>query len=127
MPAFGPALPSVTSAENLPFRERMILTKLRLAAAFLAASLKVLSPGSVYSEPRSVNHFGRTGKDAVIVHVAGYGPTDTRYFDPANETEAAIEEVIRRRGDYCFGGSSGTPTAASSLVASSAATSSLGV
>ena len=52
---------------------------------FDAKSLKVLPPGSVYSEPGSVNHFGRTDRDAVIVHVVGYGPTDTHYFDPANE------------------------------------------
>ena len=48
-------------------------------------ALKVLPPGSVYSEPGSQNHFARTGSDAVVVHICGFGPTDTRYFDPANE------------------------------------------
>jgi quercetin dioxygenase-like cupin family protein len=48
-------------------------------------SLKALPPGSVYSEPGGVNHFARTGEDAVIVHICGDGPTDTRYFDPKNE------------------------------------------
>jgi quercetin dioxygenase-like cupin family protein len=48
-------------------------------------SLKALPPGSVYSEPGGVNHFARTGEDPVIVHICGYGPTDTRYFDPNNE------------------------------------------
>jgi hypothetical protein len=48
-------------------------------------SLKALPPGSVYSEPGGVNHFARTGEDPVIVHFCGYGPTDTRYFDPNNE------------------------------------------
>lgn len=52
---------------------------------FDARSLKRLPPGSVYSEPAAHTHFARTEKDAVIVHIAGYDPTDTRYFDPANE------------------------------------------
>ncbi len=47
--------------------------------------LKRLPPGSVYSEPSGVNHFTRTADDAVIVHISGYGPTDTRYFDPMND------------------------------------------
>src|SRR5271166_5169057 len=52
---------------------------------FDARSLKRLPPGSVYSEPAAHTHFARTEKDAVIVHIAGYGPTDTHYFDLANE------------------------------------------
>jgi len=52
---------------------------------FNEKSLKRLPPGSVYSEPGGVNHFARTADDPVIVHVSGYGPTDTRYFDPAND------------------------------------------
>jgi len=48
-------------------------------------SLKALPPGSVYSEPGGIDHFARTGDEPVIVHICGYGPTDTRYFDPANE------------------------------------------
>jgi quercetin dioxygenase-like cupin family protein len=47
--------------------------------------LKQLPQGSVYSEPASENHFARTGKDAVVVEISGYGPSDTRYFDPAND------------------------------------------
>ena len=56
---------------------------------FDAKSLKLLPPGSVYSEPGGVahNHFARTDK-AVVVHISGYGPTDTRYFDPANEPKS---------------------------------------
>ncbi len=52
-----------------------------------AAKLKTLPPGSVYSEPGGVqhNHFARTEADPVIVQVSGYGPTDTRYFEAANE------------------------------------------
>jgi len=47
--------------------------------------LKTLPPGSVYSEPAGADHFARTGDTSVIVHVCGYGPTDTRYFDPKND------------------------------------------
>jgi quercetin dioxygenase-like cupin family protein len=52
---------------------------------FDAGSLKMLPPGSVYSEPGGDNHFARTDADPVIVEISGYGPTDTRYFDPAND------------------------------------------
>jgi quercetin dioxygenase-like cupin family protein len=58
---------------------------------FDAKALKILPPGSVYSEPggTSHNHFARTDKDAVIVHICGFGPTDTRYFNPADEPKPA--------------------------------------
>ena len=56
---------------------------------FDAKSLKKLSPGSVHSEPGGHNHFARTDKDAVIVQISGYGPTDTRYFNPADEPKPA--------------------------------------
>jgi quercetin dioxygenase-like cupin family protein len=52
---------------------------------FDAKSLKTLAPGSVYSEPGGDNHFAQTGADAVVVLVSGYGPTGTRYVDPAND------------------------------------------
>jgi len=52
---------------------------------FDAKSLKSLPPGSVYSEPGGDNHFARTGADPVIVQISGYGPTDTRYFEAAND------------------------------------------
>jgi len=47
--------------------------------------LKTLPPGSVYSEPAGVDHFARTGDKPVTVHICGYGPTDTRYFDPKDD------------------------------------------
>jgi quercetin dioxygenase-like cupin family protein len=47
--------------------------------------LKALPPGSIYSEPGHANHFARTTDDAVIVHISGYGPSDTVYVDPAND------------------------------------------
>jgi hypothetical protein len=48
-------------------------------------SLKNMPPGSVYSEPGHVNHFARTDDTPSIVQISGYGPTDTVYFDPAND------------------------------------------
>ena len=51
-------------------------------------SLKTLPAGSVYSEPGRVDHFARTVSDPVIVEISGFGPTDTRYFDPANDPES---------------------------------------
>ncbi len=52
---------------------------------FVPKSLKTLPPGSVYSEPGGDNHFAQTDADPVIVEISGYGPTDTRYFDAAND------------------------------------------
>jgi quercetin dioxygenase-like cupin family protein len=54
---------------------------------FDAKSLKTLPPGSVYSEPGGVkhNHFAQTDADPVVVEISGYGPTNTHYFDPAND------------------------------------------
>jgi len=54
---------------------------------FEESALKALPPGSVYSEPGGVNHFARTADQPVVVHICGFGPTDTRYFDPANDPE----------------------------------------
>jgi uncharacterized RmlC-like cupin family protein len=56
---------------------------------FDAKALKTLPPGSVYSEPGGVEHFARTGETAVVVEISGYGPTDTAYFDPANDPESS--------------------------------------
>lgn len=55
---------------------------------FDAKALKTLPPGSVYSEPGGDNHFAQTSDDAVIVQISGYGPTDTHYFDPANDPQS---------------------------------------
>ena len=51
---------------------------------FDARSLKALPPGSVYSEPG----LAQTGDDSVVVQISGYGPTDTRYFNPADDPES---------------------------------------
>jgi len=55
---------------------------------FDAAVLKTLPPGSVYSEPGGANHFAQTGTEPVIVQISGNGPSDTHYFDPANDPRA---------------------------------------
>jgi uncharacterized RmlC-like cupin family protein len=55
---------------------------------FAAEKLKTLPSGSVYTEPGHVVHFARTTDSAVVVQISGYGPTDTKYFDPANDPEA---------------------------------------
>jgi quercetin dioxygenase-like cupin family protein len=52
---------------------------------FDESALKPLPMGSVYSEPGGVNHFARTTDTPVVVHVSGSGPTDTRYFNPADD------------------------------------------
>ena len=60
-------------------------------------SLKALSPGSVYSEPGGMNHFAQTGADPVVVQISGYGPTDTRYFNPADDPESGGKQGAVRR------------------------------
>src|SRR6202047_5648143 len=55
---------------------------------FDAKLLKTLPPGSVYSEPGGDNHFAQTDADSVIVQISGYGPTDTKYFEPANDPKS---------------------------------------
>jgi len=52
---------------------------------FDESALKPLPAGSVYSEPGGVNHFARTTDTPVVVHISGSGPTDTRYFNPADD------------------------------------------
>ncbi len=54
-------------------------------STFDAARLKHLPAGSVYSEPAGTNHFARTDNSPAIVQISGVGPTDTVYFDPAND------------------------------------------
>jgi quercetin dioxygenase-like cupin family protein len=59
---------------------------------FDVQQLKTLPTGSVYSEPGGHNHFARTDDDAVVVQVSGYGPTDTRYFEPANDPRTQLKK-----------------------------------
>ena len=58
---------------------------------FDAKALKVLPPGSVYSEPGGANHFAQTGAEPVLVQISGFGPTDTRYFDPATAPKTSAQ------------------------------------
>jgi quercetin dioxygenase-like cupin family protein len=51
---------------------------------FDEAALKTLPAGSVYSEPGGTNHFARSGSEPVLVEISGFGPTDTRYANPAD-------------------------------------------
>jgi quercetin dioxygenase-like cupin family protein len=53
--------------------------------AFNESALKDMPPGSVYSEPGGTNHFARTDDLPSIVEISGFGPTNTVYFDPAND------------------------------------------
>jgi len=55
---------------------------------FDESALKLLPPGSVYSEPAGANHFARTTDEPVVVHICGFGPTGTRYFDPENDPDS---------------------------------------
>jgi len=54
--------------------------------------LKALPPGSVYSEPGGKNHFARTEATPVIVEISGYGPTNTIYFNSANDPNAKAKK-----------------------------------
>ena len=54
---------------------------------FDETALKTLPVGSVYSEPGGVDHFAQTADDPVVVHISGFGPTDTRYFNPADDPQ----------------------------------------
>lgn len=54
---------------------------------FDSSALKPLPAGSVYSEPAGLNHFAQTGDARVIVEISGYGPTDTRYFNPSDDPD----------------------------------------
>jgi pimeloyl-ACP methyl ester carboxylesterase/quercetin dioxygenase-like cupin family protein len=47
------------------------------------AATKALAPGSFYTEPAGVTHFARTDREAAVVYIFGYGPTDTKYVDAA--------------------------------------------
>ena len=51
---------------------------------FDEGALKILPAGSVYSEPGQMNHFARTGDEAVLVEISGFGPTDTQYVNSAD-------------------------------------------
>jgi uncharacterized RmlC-like cupin family protein len=43
--------------------------------------VKVLPPGSFYSEPAGVAHFAMTGPEGATVYISGQGPTSTDYVE----------------------------------------------
>lgn len=54
---------------------------------FDATALKVLPPGSFYTEPTGAPHFASTGVEPVVVYISGTGPTDTRYLHLSTANE----------------------------------------
>jgi quercetin dioxygenase-like cupin family protein len=48
------------------------------------ALVKMLPPGSFYSEPAGIDHFAITGPEGASVYISGYGPTSTDYVEAAN-------------------------------------------
>ena len=54
-------------------------------STFDEAALKLLPPGSVYTEPPNANHFAMTRSEGVVIQITGTGPSGTTYVDPAND------------------------------------------
>ena len=52
---------------------------------FSESALKMLPPGSVYTEPPNTNHFAMTLGESVTIQITGTGPSGTSYADPAND------------------------------------------
>ncbi|MGV8989370.1 MAG: cupin domain-containing protein [Cypionkella sp.] len=48
------------------------------------AALKLLPPGSFYTEPAGDAHFAMTLDAPAVVYISGFGPTSTTYVDAAN-------------------------------------------
>jgi uncharacterized RmlC-like cupin family protein len=48
-----------------------------------SAAVKGLPAGSFYTEPADIPHFAETRSESVVLHITGYGPTDTNYVDAA--------------------------------------------
>ena len=54
-------------------------------AKFDEQALKMLPPGSFYTEPPNTNHFAMTRGEGVTIQITGTGPSGTTYTDPAND------------------------------------------
>ena len=54
-------------------------------AKFDEQALKMLPPGSFYTEPPNTNHFAMTRGEGVTIQITGTGPSGTTYADPAND------------------------------------------
>ena len=48
-------------------------------------ALKLLPPGSFYTEPPGVDHFAMTKATGVVISITGTGPSGTAYVDPKND------------------------------------------
>jgi len=48
-------------------------------------ALKLMPPGSFYTEPPNTNHFAMTRGEGVTIQITGTGPSGTTYADPAND------------------------------------------
>lgn len=46
------------------------------------SKVKELKPGSFYTEPAGEGHFGLTRDKPVVLHITGFGPTNTTFLDP---------------------------------------------
>jgi len=57
---------------------------------FDESDLKALPPGSFYTEPPGVNHFGLT-REEVLIQMTGTGPSSTRYVDPKHDPGRTTE------------------------------------
>ena len=57
-------------------------------SSFEESALQALPAGSFYTEPPNKPHFARTQAEPVVVHITGYGPTDTIYVDGTAPTPA---------------------------------------
>lgn len=54
--------------------------QLGYGGAFDGNQLKLLPPGSFYTEPAGVPHYAQSGDEPAVVDIVGYGPTDTAYL-----------------------------------------------
>jgi uncharacterized RmlC-like cupin family protein len=52
---------------------------------FNEAALKLLPPGSFYTEPPGIDHFAMTKATGVVIQISGMGPSATTYADPKND------------------------------------------
>ena len=52
---------------------------------FDRGKLKVMSVGSIYTEPSGSPHFAATVDQSAVTEVTGYGPTDIVYENPADD------------------------------------------
>jgi uncharacterized RmlC-like cupin family protein len=48
-------------------------------------ALKVLPPGSFYTEPPGIDHFAMTAGEPAVLQITGTGPSGTTYADPRHD------------------------------------------